>query len=1079
VSTDLAPLFQHIISGNNSDELEAQFPFYPLDAPGMGIPGPNFETAALALESQGGVPKAPYLIAGKGSNRYIESYGPYIHYLYRRALYDNMFQLPVNVKGNMVNATIVPGHLMGDETHNFNGGPRAAKVMVIGKQPGPEDVMYKRNCTGPKMADFFEALDSVGVDEVTRADWYVTNLVKWPQLDRQSDALAQAWVRDCAILLQQELRLVSPDYILCLGSHASKALLGTWAGVNNMTGRVETLRIPTFDRGQQPMYKEAKVMAATHPSAVYSRPEMFSAFKDQLELFANLTKGAQIGSEEQDIDHRVIYKARELDKLVHEIRADPSRWFIAVDGEWHGEYPTDKGAYLRTVQFSSQHGEGITVALRHQGGSPAFKPSIQHGVDLLNKLLLPEGDYRPRVGGHFFRADAPWLIHEGIDIRPSYAMPAELSKANTGGWDTSVMYHATNESTSYKLEDVATRLTTAPRYDKKLQKWREAYCNVNGMSSKDMEGYGMCPEWVLHPYGCYDADVTRRIAVRCEQDLLNKDWFENNSWKPYWVAHRASPAFLEMEMNGIELDRERLDELSRLYVHVRDALLHNLRQRINWPKFNPESNIQSVALLFGDQYAYRTDKHTGEKIPIRPSDAMTLNLTPIKSTGKRSKLWDQVVAKNEQHLYVPSTDKEVLGILGHEHEVAMQLRDLKFVSQALKSVLRPPEIDPETMTGLRDDDGNYVYSKGLASMVSSDGAVRTHISQLKETGRASSYRPPLQNLSKRREDDYARILGIWSRNAETGEEVGVGDYLDVFGQPLYTHPIRSILRAREGHVLVECDYTGAELAVIAWLANDPVMIDHVRRNTLPEDHPDHFDIHSQTAVRVFGLDCAPTKRGLKEAGMKGMRVAAKNVNFGIPYGRAAPAIARQCREEGVEISVEDTERIVDYYFQTYQGTVDFLKECGNRVKNPGWLCTAFGRYRRFVSSDDRAVLGEQKRQAQNFPIQGTVADAVSRALDNLYYNREASGVEYKLILQIHDAVLFEVPYAHLRRFKEEVLPREMVTNVPIWPTYLDGTYRPGVTEPYHFGIDTDVQINWGEDITEAQAIERNIDLDLI
>jgi len=1079
VTESHANLFQDILAGRDNPQLDEQFPFYPLTAPGMGVPGPNFESSAAALDGRDGEAVAPYTVGGKGDTKRIESYGSGIHYLYRRALYDSAFQLPVNVKGQMVSAPVVPGHFMCDDTKDCNGGPRASRVMIIGKQPGHDEVIKKRNFVGPNSVDLDKALNALGVTETDRAEWYVTNLVKWPQIDRQSDAMAQAWVRDCAILLQQELRLVRPDYIMCLGSHASKALLGTWAGVASMVGRVEVLRIPLHERGEDPMYHEAKVMTATHPSAVHRRPEMFDTFKDQLGLFVQMVGGADVGGEETDIDHRVIYKARELSKMVDEIRADPTRWMLAVDGEWHGDYPTEDGAYLRTVQFSSRHGEGITVALRHQGGDSAFKPSIQHGVDLLNKLFLTDGEYKPRIGGHFFRADSPWLIHAGIDIRSTYSIPNELPAANTGGWDTSVMYHAVNEATSYKLEDVATRLTTAPRYDKKLHSWRDAYCRVNGMSSTELDGYGMCPEWVLHPYGCYDADVTRRIAVRCEEELLNHDWHGNNAWQPYWVAHRASPAFLEMEMNGIELDKPRVDELSQLYVHVRDTLLRNLRERINWPEFNPESNKQSVALLFGDEYAFRLDKQTGDHIPIRPADAMTLELSPIKTTGKRSKLWDHVVSRNEQHLYTPSTDKEVLGILGHDHPVAMQLRDLKFVSQALKAVLRPPEVDPATMSSEVDDDGNYVYSKGLASMVHADGAIRTHLSQLKETGRASSYRPPLQNISKRREDDYARILGTFEVDKETGELTPKGDYLDVFTEPLYKHPIRSILKARDGYVLVECDYTGAELAVIAWLANDPVMIDHVRRNSLPASHADHYDIHSQTAVRVFNLDCAPTKKGLKNAGMKGMRVAAKNVNFGIPYGRAAPAIARQCREEGVEISVQDTERIIEYYFNTYKSTVEFLKQCGNRVKNPQWLCTAFGRYRRFVRSDDRSVRGEQERQAQNFPIQGTVADAVSRSLDSLYYNREELGVDYKMLLQIHDAVLFEVPYAQIRRFKEVVLPKCMVDDVPIWPTNLDGTLMAGVSQPYHFGIDTDVQINWGEEITEEQAIERNIDLDLI
>jgi uracil-DNA glycosylase family 4 len=1073
-------LFQHIRDDRpEHEELNAQFPFYPLNSPGMSLPGPDFERVARLLGDD-----PPFIKERDGRKWQVTGFGKHLHYLYRRALYDDTFQLSVMVKGREKDAPFVPGHYLTEDAFDCNGGPRQAKVMIIGKHPGHEEVQARRNFVGPTSTDLFEALDTLGVDEGERAEWYITNLVKFPQLDRQSDGLPTAWIRDCLPLLDQELRLCRPDYILCLGSHASKVLLGTHAAVTNMVGRVETLMFPITDPGEEKRYHTAKVMAAVHPAAVYRRPEMFEGFKDQLGLFVQLTHGADVGAAERDIDHQVVYKHRQLKRIVDEIRADRSRWKIAIDAEWHGDYPTEPGAYLRTIQFSTRHGEGITVVLRHQHGHPAFQPSIQHALDELNRLFKADeaAGYRPRVGGWFLRADMPWLLYNGIDCRQEFMCTGVESEAREGGFAADLQYHAVQESASYKLEDVATRLTTVPRYDKKLYHWREQYCAANKLSSKDLEGYGACPDWVLHPYACYDPDATLRIAERCSEQggLLDHDYYGNNSWLPYWVAHRATPGFLEMEMNGIMLDKDRVDKLTQQYMTVRNRLIQDFRQKINWPTFNPDSSKQCCALLFGDQYAYRIDNH-GQRISIRPPGAATLNLTPVKTTGKRSKPWSLVLSRGEASQYTPSTDKETLGIIGHEHPLAMQLRDIKFISQVLKLVLRPPAVD-EQGVHVMDDDGNFVYERGLASFLHADGRIRTHLSQHKETGRASSYRPPLQNISKRREDDYSRILGTVVE--KDGVMVAEGDYTHIY-DPMYENPIRTIFRAAPGYVLVEADYTGAELAVIAWLSNDRNMIDHVARNSLPSSDPRHYDIHSQTAVRAFALQCPPTKKGLKEAGKKGLRVAAKNVNFGIPYGRMAPAIARQCREEGVQVSIDETQRLIDMYFDTYQGTVEFLAECRQRVQDPQWLRTVFGRYRRFIASHDRMVVGEQERQAQNFPIQGTVADAVSRAVDNLYYYRFEVDIMYRLLLQIHDAVLFEVPIHQLRAFVEgengqpSVLQECMINRVPIWPTFLDGTRRTDVTEPYHFGIDYDVQLNWGEDITEDQAKELGIPLDLI
>ena len=238
-------------------------------------------------------------------------------------------------------------------------------------------------------------------------------------------------------------------------------------------------------------------------------------------------------------------------------------------------------------------------------------------------------------------------------------------------------------------------------------------------------------------------------------------------------------------------------------------------------------------------------------------------------------------------------------------------------------------------------------------------------------------------------------------------------------------------------------------------------------------------MHSTTAVRTVQLSCEPTKKGLKDAGFAPLRVAAKNVNFGIPYGRSAEAIARQCKEEGVDVSIDDCQAMIDQYFTTYPGTSSFLEECRSRSQNEQWMVGSFGRFRRFIATRDRSVVGEQQRQAQNFPIQNTVADAVWQAVYNFHrFRKENAGHDYLMSLQIHDALLFEVPIPQLRSFLHDVLRPCMVDRVPIWPRTLGNQPMP-VTQPYYFGLDYDVQINWGEEISEELAIAEGIDLDLI
>jgi DNA polymerase-1 len=209
-----------------------------------------------------------------------------------------------------------------------------------------------------------------------------------------------------------------------------------------------------------------------------------------------------------------------------------------------------------------------------------------------------------------------------------------------------------------------------------------------------------------------------------------------------------------------------------------------------------------------------------------------------------------------------------------------------------------------------------------------------------------------------------------------------------------------------------------------------------------------------------------------------MRVAAKNVNFGIPYGRGPAALARQCREEGVELTEFEAQKLIDNYFETYPSTKFFLSDCRARVVDPGWMRNAFGRYRRFPATNERSVLGELERQAQNFPIQSLVADAMSCAIYQLYKHRESCDVDYKIVLQIHDAVLLEVPIEHLDYVCNVSLPYCMTEMVPIVPTDLDGTPLV-VDEPYYLACDRDISVHWGANLTAEQAQELGVPAHLV
>jgi uracil-DNA glycosylase family 4 len=1017
----------------------AAFPLLDLTLPGMPAAGQDFIDHAITL---GDVIDVAALKKKKANPT-----GEKLESLYRSALYYDRFAMPVRTKTGVAVMDFLPGHIWGGKDRPTSYGPlKQARIMVVGKYPSGFDQGRKQLTASPGMEILVRAFQDTGLESSEYADWYVTTACKFTPPDEENMTISAAWMKDCALLLEQEIRLVRPDFILCLGTEATKAVLQLRSGATGLSGRVQPLKTVDADGAE----REIQVMSVMHPAYIARKPEMYDDFCGQIHRFKTLLDNRL--TVEEDVDHADVYTEEALAEIVDAMLADPEPTanIIAVDCEWHGDYPTEPGAYLRTIQISNKDRWARTIVLRHQGGAVAFKPGLDAARRQLNRLLKSTPTRHVRVGGHFLRADLPWLIDFGVDVRAEYGPEPDPDDRKHGGWDTSLMYHAVNECARYGLDECALRFTTAPTYWEPLDKWNKQYRVENKLKAGEVGGYGNVPAHVLHPYASYDADVTRRIMIRFYgtngyDGAIANDANGQDCWLPYWTAHNASLAFLEMEMTGLQIDRNRADELTTLFMNTQEKLLTEIRDELNWPAFNPKSQPQLAIALFGEKFANRYTN-----APVLPEGVKLLNLRPVKTTGKRPVLWAELASRGvNPDTAVPSTDKESLGILGHANSTAAKIRDYKFVSQVLQSVLRKPTAtedgDFET-----DENGNFTYEKGLVGCVHADGQVRTHLFQTKETGRASSSRPPLQNLSSRRENDYKRIIG----------------------KDRYRHPVRSILRVPEGHVGIETDLTGAELAVLAWLAQDENMIEHVRRNILPESHPDHYDIHSQQAVKTFNLrDVEPTKHGLERAGKKGMRIAAKNVNFGIPYGRGAEAIARQCKEEGVDVSPDDCQAMIGAYFESYPNTATFLAECRARSQDPGFIVGPYGRFRRFTPPRDknRSVIGEQERQAQNFPIQGGVADAVSIALNNFYlYRAEHRDIDYKITLQIHDAVVLIVPVEHAERVYKEVIPLCMVDQVPFYPRRLDGSLIVG-KGPYHFGMDREVFVHWGEKLTPDEA----------
>jgi hypothetical protein len=298
-----------------------------------------------------------------------------------------------------------------------------------------------------------------------------------------------------------------------------------------------------------------------------------------------------------------------------------------------------------------------------------------------------------------------------------------------------------------------------------------------------------------------------------------------------------------------------------------------------------------------------------------------------------------------------------------------------------------------------------------------------------------------------------------------------------------------VLHATPGFAIVEADYKGAELYGMAIMAGSAKMRDHCVRSMLPDKgyndkgekvpdgkypHPDYYDIHSNVACLAFRLNCIPTKKGLEGIGKGHFRTLAKNVIFGIAYGRQAKAIALQAREQGIKVKTEDAQKVIDAIFKMYPELPPFFEEAGERAKRSGWLCHCFGRFRRFPQTDDYQLEGEFERQAMNFPIQGMIASCVNRGIAFLADRIEKLGLqnEIRILLQIHDAVVVEARYDYVE-YAQQLIQWAFVDMVEIWPTDLAG--NPRNDGPYRLGLDFEVCDHWGEKFSYEKALKVGLD----
>jgi len=212
--------------------------------------------------------------------------------------------------------------------------------------------------------------------------------------------------------------------------------------------------------------------------------------------------------------------------------------------------------------------------------------------------------------------------------------------------------------------------------------------------------------------------------------------------------------------------------------------------------------------------------------------------------------------------------------------------------------------------------------------------------------------------------------------------------------------IRQAFIAPPGYKLLAADYSQIELRIMAHLAQDAGLLHAFRHN---------LDVHKATAAEVFGVEL--------EQVTTDQRRSAKAINFGLIYGMSAFGLAKQ-----IGCDRKQAQAYIDRYFARYPGVLAYMERTREQASQQGYIETLFGRrlYLPEIHSKNQGLRKAAERTAINAPMQGTAADIIKRAMVRVDDWLTASGVDARVILQVHDELVLEVAQAQLAEVRETV-----------------------------------------------------------
>lgn len=938
----------------------------------------------------------------------------------------------------------MPGSIVKQDPFDLRTGPAGIPdgerpYMIVAEGPSFGDHNSRRVLASDVGKILKSALEDAGLDT---ADVYFTTIVKFPKPLNASTYKA-CWTKPGWSYFLEEFKRVNPRAVLFLGSAAAKIAFGQKATLQTCRGQILNF------------HGKRATVATSHLNFV-SNTAGLPVLVKELAFFRKMGYDPDVaphdGMTYLDRNYEVLDTKAKIKNAVRRVVDDPTITRISFDIESGNDTGRPEHDYVITFQWSDGPKRGKVIPLyveRKERMVPELHTSgKQKGEKVLdengNVVMVPEYggsgvshkcegdkvehyDYAVKYIrklfacrrltwiGHGLREDLKWCRDSfGIDPRP-LVREGRI-------WDTMLACHLLVKD-EYGLKQQVLRHTDMGAYDAPMHQW----VNDNAGGGKLFPGaaedrffhaYRDIAFKYLLPYALCDVDATYRIYLQLREELHSP---ENDALRLLFceVEMPVQSGIMDIETYGIPAEADRLEELTDIYTGRQKELVKDIREACRWPTLNPGSSKQLSAMIYAGPFKEH-EKHKGRM----PEGALCLGLTPLLTTGKYPKKWQEVCELGHEEYESPSTAHDTVVTLLATYDMPEESRkilDLVRQYAAMKIFislfLKEPKFTKLT--------GNVysLYGKGLRSCIDTRGRIRCRISQLSETGRWRHSQPNLAQLPKKKEKAVAEL----------------------FDEEDFKVPkIRSAFKAEPGWVIMEADWKSAEMFVMGYFSGDPVFIKVLESGT---------DIHGANAVNVFGLDCHANEVSDK---YPDKRSAVKAIGFGIAYGLSVKGLSERLSVELKRVvTVEEAQKFLDQFFNTYPKLRDFFEQRKADVEKLGYVCTMYGRRRYFpgVSQLGREKLAAAKREAMNAPIQGTVADMLNVALINLdrmrYDTEVGQQIGWEVMVGIHDALLVHVPEQHaptmakiLKYCMKDAVPLPGTDNVTI-PVDIEGGERWG------------------------------------